>query len=81
MTERSWKQRLYSVRVMVNTWLYVVVGRPLPGFLGDTLYQSRARLRRYYRQAGLELLEERPRARFAGAPVFIYHSVRRVGGH
>ncbi len=75
--ERGWKRQLYSARVMVNTWVYALSGRRLPGFWGDTVYQSRARLRRHYEQAGLELVEERVPARFAGAPVFLYHAVRR----
>lgn len=76
-TERNWKRRVYGARVIVNTWLYALSGRRLPGFWGDTLYQSSARLRHYYRRSGLDLLEERPPARFAGAPVFLYHTLRR----
>lgn len=77
LTDRDWKRRLYGARVIVNTWWYAVTGRRLPGFWGDTLYQSSARLRRYYERSGLDLVEERPSARFAGAPVFIYHVLRR----
>jgi SAM-dependent methyltransferase len=73
-----WKTRVYALRTIVNTWLYRVTGRRLPGFWGDTLYQSTPTLRRYYARAGLELVREHPSPRFAGAPVFIYHTVRRV---
>jgi SAM-dependent methyltransferase len=77
LTERDWKRRVYGARVVVNTWVYALTGRRLPGFWGDTLYQSRARLRRYYDRCALDLVEERPAARFAGAPVFVYHTIRR----
>ena len=50
----------------------------LGGFWGDTLYQSERRLRRYYATHGLELVEARPSPGFAGAPVFIYHVLRRT---
>ena len=78
LTARTARQLFYSARMLVNTWVYAVVGRRLPGFLGDTLYQSRPRLHRYYERAGLELVDERAHARFLGAPVFLYHTVRRV---
>ena len=73
----SWRARVYGARVLINTWWYALTGSRLPGFLGDTVYQSRRLLRRHYLQAGLELEEERLPGRFAGAPVFLYHSVRR----
>jgi SAM-dependent methyltransferase len=78
LTERNWKRRVYGARVILNTWVYAVSGRRLPGFWGDTVYQSRTRLRRYYERSGLELLDERPPGRFAGAPVFLYHTLRRT---
>jgi SAM-dependent methyltransferase len=78
-TERNWKRRVYAARVIVNTGVYRLTGRRLPGFLGDTLFQSTARLRQYYRAAGLDLAEERQPSRFAGAPVFIYHTLRKDG--
>jgi hypothetical protein len=34
-------------------------------------------LRRYY-QAGLEMVDEFKAPRFAGAPVFIYHVMRKL---
>jgi SAM-dependent methyltransferase len=74
----GWKRRLYAARTMVNTVVYRLLRRRLPGFLGDTLLQTSARLRRYYRQCGLELVEEHPSPRYAGAPVFIYHTVRKA---
>jgi SAM-dependent methyltransferase len=76
--DRDWKRRVYAARVLFNTALYALTGRRLPGFLGDTLYQSRRRLLRYYRRHGLDLVADRPAARFLGAPVFIYHTVTRI---
>ena len=59
----------------------VSTDRPrLPGFWGDTLYQAPGPLRRYYRRAGLQLIEARASRQFAAAPVFIYHTVRRAPG-
>jgi SAM-dependent methyltransferase len=76
LTERNWKRRVYAARVIANTVFYSVTGRRLPGFWGDTLYQSERRLRRYYRQTALEY-RPTPAPRFLGAPVFIYHTLRK----
>lgn len=73
-----WKFRFYGLRTLVNTWLYVLTGRRLPGFLGDTIYQSRRRLTEYYRKNGLRLLQESPARTFLGFPVFIYHTIQKV---
>lgn len=78
-TETNWKRRLYGARTIVNTQVYRLTGRRLPGFWGDTVYQAPASLGHYYRRAGLELIEEHLSPRFAGAPVFIYHTVRHSG--
>lgn len=80
VTERNWKRRVYGARVIANTWVYALCGVRLPGFWGDTLYQSPARLLRYYDRSGLDLVEERPSTRFLGAPVFLYHTLRRRSG-
>ena len=74
----SLKLRFYGLRTLVNTWFYIVTERRVPGFLGDTLFQSRRRLARYYRQSGLSLQKESPSPSFLGCPVFIYHSVRKM---
>jgi SAM-dependent methyltransferase len=76
LTDRDWKRRLYAARVMANTLLYTLMGRRLPGFWGDTIYQSERRLRRYYQRTGLEITPT-PAPRFVGAPVFIYHALRK----
>jgi SAM-dependent methyltransferase len=72
-----WKFRVYALRALVNTWLYGLSGRRLPGFVGDTLFQSEARLRRHYASAGLELEAFTPARRYASFPVFILHRLRR----
>ncbi len=77
LADRNWKRRVYGLRTIANTLVYRVTGRRLPGFWGDTIYQATRRLRRYYAAAGLTLVEAHPAATFAGAPVFIYHVVRK----
>lgn len=74
----SWKLRLYGLRTLVNTWLYVVTGRRLPGFLGDTVYQFRRRLATSYQNNGLRLVQESPSRTFLALPVLFYHSIQKV---
>jgi SAM-dependent methyltransferase len=72
-----WKLSIYAARTILNTKIYRLIGRRLPGFLGDTICQSDGRLRRYYRSVGLTL-ESTIRSRsFRGQPVFIGHVVRK----
>jgi SAM-dependent methyltransferase len=72
-----WKLSLYAARTIVNTAVYRLLGRRLPGFLGDTLFQSEARMRGYYRAGGLRLESGAHSARFLGQPVFITHVIRK----
>jgi len=74
---KDWRFRFYGARVIVGTWWYVVTGKRLPGFWGDTLYQSERRLRKYYARAGFDVVSTYPSARFVGTPVFIFHTLRR----
>jgi SAM-dependent methyltransferase len=74
----AWKFRFYGLRTLVNTWLYAVSGRRLPGFLGDTIYQSRRRLATYYRDNRIHLQEESPARTFLGLPVFLYHTIKKA---
>ena len=74
-----WKYRVYGIRSLVNTWCYAVTGRRLPGFVGDTLYQSRRRLTQYYRRNNLELTSDVASRTFFGLPVFLYHALRKTG--
>jgi SAM-dependent methyltransferase len=72
-----WKRSVYAARTIVNTLVYRLTGKRLPGFLGDTIYQSDRRLRRYYRSAGLTFESAIRSRRFLGQPVFIGHVVRK----
>lgn len=74
----NWKYRVYGARSLANTWVYRATGRRLPGFLGDTIYQSEQRLDRYYRTVGFELLEREIIGSYGGKPVFIHHHLRRT---
>jgi SAM-dependent methyltransferase len=67
------RRRVYGARTIVNSWCYRLTGRRLPGFWGDTLYQSAARLARYYREAGLTLLGEYVRPAYGLRDVFFHH--------
>jgi len=75
----GWRLRFYGARSLVNTWCWMAFGRRLPGFLGDTLFQSERRLRRYFRAAGLRVERYGGGRRFAGLPVFLYHVLSREG--
>ena len=70
--------RVYGLRSLVNTWWYAATNQRLPGFVGDTLYQSTKRLMEYYAQFGLSLERVSPAPRYRGKPVFIYHELRRL---
>jgi ubiquinone/menaquinone biosynthesis C-methylase UbiE len=71
------RRRLYGLRTIINTGFFEATNRVLPGFFGDTTYQSQSRVRRYYKQYGFTLLQETPSSRFAGLPVFLYHTLRK----
>jgi len=74
----SLRRRFYGSRSIVNTVVHNLSGRTLPGWLGDTIYQSEARLARYYANHGLKLLKATTSKKFMGYPVFIYHSLERI---
>ena len=71
--------RFYGLRTLLNTWFFMATNRVLPGFLGNTIYQSRSQLRRYYKECNFTLMKDTPSKRFLGLPVFIYHTVRKNG--
>jgi ubiquinone/menaquinone biosynthesis C-methylase UbiE len=75
----SWKDRLYGLRTLINTWWWVMTHQRLPGFIGDTIYQSNRRLRRYFKSNGLQIVSERQKC-FLGFPVFIYTEVLKKEG-
>jgi len=74
----SWKHRLYGFRALINTWVWVLVKKRLPGFLGDTIYQSARRLNRYYRKDGLRLVDSTRGKTFIGLTVFSLDLVEKV---
>ena len=73
----SLSQRAYGVRSILGTWFYAATGRRLPGWLGDTIYQSRRRLARHYREAVLRMIAESISTPFLGRPVYIYHVLQK----
>jgi SAM-dependent methyltransferase len=72
-----WERSVYAARTILNTLVYRLSGKRLPGFLGDTIFQSDRRLRRYYRLAGLTFESAIRSRRFLGQPVFMGHVVRK----
>jgi predicted Zn-ribbon and HTH transcriptional regulator len=70
--------RFYGLRTILNTWVYCLTGRRLPGWMGDTLYQSQRRLAKYYSKVGLRVLAEPAAKKFCGFPVFIYQHLQKV---
>jgi SAM-dependent methyltransferase len=74
----EWRLAFYGFRTLVNSALYFATGMRLPGFLGDTIVQTRGRLKQLYRRSGLALIAETPSRGFLGFPVFLYHEVRKM---
>ena len=74
---RNWKIRLYGLRTLINTLFWILSGTRLPGFIGDTIYQSRRRLAKYYRANRLAIKREIPTRKFLGLPVFICQILQR----
>jgi SAM-dependent methyltransferase len=73
----EWRLTVYGLRTIVNSAVFFLTGRRLPGFWGDTIFQTSARLNRLYRNNGLALSTETPSRRFLGFPVFVYHDIRK----
>ena len=67
--------RAYGLRSLISAWWYHLTGRRLPGWMGDTIFQSRRRLARYYGEFGFRLDEAHPSPTFRGLDVFIYHEL------
>ncbi len=70
--------RVYGLRTIVNSWVYALTGRRLPGWIGDTIYQSETRLARYYRQSGFRVVASSTSRTLGPFPVFIYHHLDRI---
>jgi SAM-dependent methyltransferase len=73
----GWRSRLYGARMLVNTGVYSVFGRRLPGFAGDTLCQTPAQMQRAYRHSGFALEETVVIDRALGFPRFLFHGLRK----
>jgi SAM-dependent methyltransferase len=73
----TFKMRFYGIRSVLNTWFYRIVGQRLPGFWGDTLYQTHGRLLEYYSRENLRLVRTQAGKRFLGLPVFLYHTAEK----
>lgn len=76
LMSRSWKSRFYGFRTLVNTIVYRLSGKRLPGFLGDSIAQSRSRLSREFTRNNLTFTDLHSK-RFLGFPVFLYQVVER----
>lgn len=75
LLSRSIKYKIYGLRALLNTYYWLLFHRRLPGFIGDTIYQSARRLHRYFNQNELTLIKEDSTA-FFGLPVFIYSELK-----
>jgi SAM-dependent methyltransferase len=73
----EWRSALYGFRTIVNSVVFFLTGRRLPGFWGDTIVQTNRRLQKLYRRNGLTVATETPSRGFLGFPVFIYHDLRK----
>ncbi|MCU0646919.1 MAG: methyltransferase domain-containing protein [Gemmatimonadaceae bacterium] len=73
---RAW---VYAARMVLNTAVFAVLGRRLPGSVGDTLCHTTRMLSRLYQAAGLELVSAREWGAILGQPSFLAHRVRRSG--
>ena len=78
LLSRSPMLRIYALRSLANTWFHNLTGHRLPGFLGDTVYQSHRRLGQNYDRGSMEVREETASKKFMGFPVFIYQAVEKV---
>lgn len=66
------KFRFYALRTLANTAVYRLLGRRIPGWIGDSIHQSPARLARLCRRNGLRPVVERRGSGYRALPVFIY---------
>ena len=73
------RRRVYGARMLANSWVYGLTSRRLPGFWGDSLCQSKARLARHYRGSGLEVVSEYRTPGACGLDAFLFHQLRKAG--
>jgi SAM-dependent methyltransferase len=74
----SFATRFYGLRSLANACFFSLIGKRLPGFLGDTIYQSEKRLSAIYRAAGFEIKSARSTRGPLGLPVFNYHLISKA---
>ncbi len=79
LVNRDLSKRYFGLRSLVNSVMMGVAGRKLPGKYGDTVYVTHRRLAELYARHGLILRANTPSPTFICQPVFIYHSVERLG--
>jgi SAM-dependent methyltransferase len=80
MTATDWRTRVYGARMVINTWVYRLTGRRLPGFLGNALCQSESRLASYYAAFGFRVVQRYVSSNlYMGQPVFIYQKLEKTG--
>ncbi len=77
LKNRPLATRFYGLRSLINTTFLSLTGKRLPGFVGDTIYQSERRLSQLYTANGLEITSSRSSTGPLGFPVFIYHKITR----
>jgi ubiquinone/menaquinone biosynthesis C-methylase UbiE len=68
--------RVYAARTIVNTLLYRATGAR--SLVGNTVYQSTARLTRDLRQHNIRVTRMTPSPTFVGLPYFIYLRAEKV---
>jgi len=77
LRDRKIRKRFYGLRMLLNTYFYWMTSKRLPFFLGDTLCQSKNRLRSYYESLGLVLDQEVIAGTTAGFPQFFCHQLSK----
>ncbi|MBI2524705.1 MAG: class I SAM-dependent methyltransferase [Candidatus Rokubacteria bacterium] len=75
VTSPSLRRRIYALRTLLNTWLYALTGTRR---VGDTIYQTLPRLRRYFACQGLAVARAVHGPPFLGVPVFVHVRLRRT---
>ncbi len=73
----GFRSRFYGARMLVNTGIYAVTGRRIPGFLGDTLCQTDRAMRRCCHACGLQVDDSQVLDRALGVPRIIFHAMRK----
>lgn len=72
------RYRLYGLRMLLNTFVYELTERRLPGVFGDTMCHRRSFLRNIYAELGLELVEEVVVGRSLGSTTFLCHRLKKI---